>query len=655
MEMRRFLSCVLAVVTAAAAVATTTAEDGLPFDVTFTSHAPLGMRLDPTLHVVELSQGAALNSGWIQVGDELASVNGADVSSRTLDAVVAAIRKAALPKVLTFYPSKPGEDRSVTVAAKAAEQEVGSVAVRCPALLWWLTPFPTPIPTPTRPLTHAGCGKTTVELAVVGVDWDVARNPEQLPAPTRLTAYGSAAVLVYSWPAVPADFGPGSGSCAPAPVVVADPSSACMSFVNDGDVAGAVAVALRGVCAFSDKAINLQTADAAGMVVVNTQGAATSMPLADYERSRVLIPSMMVSQDHGEALLRVLEYAAGAKLVTRGRLLSAAAAAKCPPGSFFPAVDDAVLADASKGGRGADSATGDGAGAIDWSLPDDAPEATRDHPAGADVAGSLTFASAAALDPVPATSLLVDADGQLLPEADAAQAGAAAARVKVEFLAAEFGAAVRDVLQLHPAAGNGSAAPAHAPPYRVVLAEPRTACRSLTATDALRGAVLVVERGECAFVTKFTHAAAAGVALLVVINTEIGMFSMPTPVQGIADDVAAAPCAAVMVTRDAGRALVKALRAAETGAGAKALQLVAASPRPVLAVDWLRLMALLDVEQWPADARARRKLYYKLSVPAHPDRPRGHQDRFAVLSYAYRRANYMLDPEGNPDFVDDWE
>jgi hypothetical protein len=49
-------------------------------------------------------------------------------------------------------------------------------------------------------------------------------------------------------------------------------------------------------------------------------------------------------------------------------------------------------------------------------------------------------------------------------------------------------------------------------------------------------------------------------------------------------------------------------------------------------------------QAWPENARDRRKLYLKLSLVHHPDKPTGSVDRFEALSFAYRRANHRYDP-----------
>jgi hypothetical protein len=79
-------------------------------------------------------------------------------------------------------------------------------------------------------------------------------------------------------------------------VVLADPASGCQSFANERALSNSIVVVERGLCRFTDKAINVQTADGAALVVVNDESTAIRMPLSDDERSTVHVPSVMVSQ-----------------------------------------------------------------------------------------------------------------------------------------------------------------------------------------------------------------------------------------------------------------------------------------------------------------------------------------------------------------------
>ena len=81
-----------------------------------------------------------------------------------------------------------------------------------------------------------------------------------------------------------------------AQVVLASPRNGCGSFQNEAALANAIVIVERGGCRFSDKAINVQTADGAAIVVVNDDGPAIRMPFAEDETVSVHVPSLMVSQ-----------------------------------------------------------------------------------------------------------------------------------------------------------------------------------------------------------------------------------------------------------------------------------------------------------------------------------------------------------------------
>lgn len=77
-------------------------------------------------------------------------------------------------------------------------------------------------------------------------------------------------------------------------------------------------------------------------------------------------------------------------------------------------------------------------------------------------------------------------------------------------------------------------------------------------------------------------------------------------------------------------------------------------PDGTLVLPWESLTQLLDEHEWPAKGKARTKLYRRLSRSHHPDKSGGDEDRFQLLSYAYRRACHRLEPSACPTFQDDW-
>jgi hypothetical protein len=87
----------------------------------------------------------------------------------------------------------------------------------------------------------------------------------------------------------------------------------------------------------------------------------------------------------------------------------------------------------------------------------------------------------------------------------------------------------------------------------VVWTEPKDACAPITNAAALQGAVALIERGTCEFLSKAFRAQIAGAVLAVVINDQAG----PTDVMFTDDgvDTTNVTITAVMVTAADGRAL----------------------------------------------------------------------------------------------------
>lgn len=241
-------------------------------------------------------------------------------------------------------------------------------------------------------------------------------------------------------------------------------------------------------------------------------------------------------------------------------------------------------------------------------------------------------------------------------------------------------------------AANGQPVPQGS--LRLVQADPSDACGPLTnSPDELRGGAVLVDRGTCSFQVKSRHLSAAGASLMVVANNNAGLFAVTTAASLAVneddsskseEDKAAEALPAIMVTKIAGRAIRAAIAdardrmaaaasAASNAAGsdhAHMHQHVGTSPDAHGAQNgvtisllgdarfagiWEELTALMDTSSWPSDAVQRRKLYLRLSRLHHPDRSSGSADRFELLSYLYRRANFKHDPSSEPDFEDDYQ
>ena len=85
-----------------------------------------------------------------------------------------------------------------------------------------------------------------------------------------------------------------------------DPNDACDTILNSGDLTGAIAVLRRGVCQFGFKVLAAENAGAIAVVLVNNENTAPfAMSPGDVGGS-VTIPSIMVGQSDGEAIIAAL-------------------------------------------------------------------------------------------------------------------------------------------------------------------------------------------------------------------------------------------------------------------------------------------------------------------------------------------------------------
>jgi hypothetical protein len=88
-------------------------------------------------------------------------------------------------------------------------------------------------------------------------------------------------------------------------LVRAEPFAACGELTNPGDVAGRVAVVLRGNCSFITKVLLAQRAGALGVVVINNQGNSELIRMAgdDSSPEQPVISSVLVTRETGQRLL----------------------------------------------------------------------------------------------------------------------------------------------------------------------------------------------------------------------------------------------------------------------------------------------------------------------------------------------------------------
>jgi hypothetical protein len=87
----------------------------------------------------------------------------------------------------------------------------------------------------------------------------------------------------------------------------ANPDLGCEALTNAGLINGKIAVAVRGTCNFSDKALNAQNAGAIAMVIINNQANAPATLGAGGSSGSVTIPVIMISETAGAALLAALQ------------------------------------------------------------------------------------------------------------------------------------------------------------------------------------------------------------------------------------------------------------------------------------------------------------------------------------------------------------
>lgn len=86
----------------------------------------------------------------------------------------------------------------------------------------------------------------------------------------------------------------------------ANPNEGCNALTNGAAVSGNIAVAVRGTCEFSVKALNAQNAGATALILINNQGAAPALLGAGTGSGSVTIPVVMISQAQGANLLSAL-------------------------------------------------------------------------------------------------------------------------------------------------------------------------------------------------------------------------------------------------------------------------------------------------------------------------------------------------------------
>lgn len=221
----------------------------------------------------------------------------------------------------------------------------------------------------------------------------------------------------------------------------------------------------------------------------------------------------------------------------------------------------------------------------------------------------------------------------------------------------------------------------------VKFASPATACAPLEG-DYSDHAVVVV-RGECPFAKKAEFVAKANGVVVLVANPQGGLFSMTNDIpdnlgeeettgateedtediEDREDEMAPGILPSILISEKDAKALREIVGQHSTGAMFHTHEddphygFAKLAHYPFTAVTisflgdeivpgyWQEIMRLSDHANWPNDAKDRRKLYFRLTRIHHPDKPTGSADRFDLVAYYYRRANYKYDPASEPDFV----
>lgn len=84
------------------------------------------------------------------------------------------------------------------------------------------------------------------------------------------------------------------------------PNEGCGTISNTAALNGNIAVAVRGTCDFSSKALSAQNAGATALIIINNQGTAPTTLGAGTGAGSVTIPVVMISQSQGANLLSTL-------------------------------------------------------------------------------------------------------------------------------------------------------------------------------------------------------------------------------------------------------------------------------------------------------------------------------------------------------------
>jgi hypothetical protein len=197
-------------------------------------------------------------------------------------------------------------------------------------------------------------------------------------------------------------------------------------------------------------------------------------------------------------------------------------------------------------------------------------------------------------------------------------------QLKIEFISAQFGSLVSESQEK----------------FKFRMASPASGCTELQGEFA--GLFVVVDRGACSYIQKVRMAMAAKALGVVVLNNVHGLVSMPVSGDADANDIS---IPALMVPHRTSKGIRRIFKERIFLEGTF-------HSNDVVKHHWDDLQAFLNRDNWPADPKMRRRLYFKLSKAHHPDKPGGSSERFECLQHAYRLAQYHYSG-GDEESLDD--
>ena len=247
------------------------------------------------------------------------------------------------------------------------------------------------------------------------------------------------------------------------------------------DPKGSIVCVLRGTCNFVVKLRNVQQSGAKAMVVINTKKEPLAMPAGNFKVDDLHIHAAMAVQELGDIMTTI-------GIIAKKLRLGAGVMTAKFVGGNSSCVESEVGNDESGGGGGGGGGGDDGAVFTKWlATPDQVPLGVPITMGGS---GSMK------VTPDDGRGILYLWNG--------------INTVAFEIMKASFGAVDLP-----------------AEPFVLKLAKPLYGCKG-TAGNTKR-AIVVVERGDCPFIKKAQVAQAQGARVLLVINTDENLFSMPAP------------------------------------------------------------------------------------------------------------------------------